>query len=181
MKQTFCRIPGPGETRDCIDPWIFVYVRATGEVDACCRGVTIGSLKDATLEEVVNGPAAVELREQVLTGDLPPGCVQCATRGVTTVEKLRKQVEHKLFDSGFEEQEDLRRQVREHGVTRAELLKERKGLREHAKTVDALLADTRQHAANLEAKLKETEEQKGSGGVLLAFRRLAQRLLGRRK
>ena len=149
-KKTFCRIPGPGETRACIDPWIFVYVRANGDVDACCRGVTIGNLRDKGFEEVVNGAEAIELRRQVLTGELPPGCVQCATRPVTTVEKLGAMVEHLVYEAGFEEQEDLRRQIREHREVRSDLLRERDSLASHAATLEKLLAEAREHAANLE-------------------------------
>lgn len=149
-KQTFCRIPGPGETRACIDPWIFVFVRSSGDVDACCRGVKIGNLKEKSFEEIVNGPEAVELRRQVLSGDLPPGCVQCATRPVTTVEELGAAVEHLVFDAGFEEQEELRRRIREHRAVRSDLLREREGLRGHAATLERLLTEMRVHAATLE-------------------------------
>lgn len=157
MKQTFCRVPGPGETRKCIDPWVFVYVRSSGDVDACCRGVTIGNLRDATLEEILNGPRVVTLREQLLTGKLPRDCVRCATRGVTSVEELRKQVERKLFDGGHAEQERLRREIREHRAVRSELLKERAGLHEHVETIETLLGETREHAQHLEARQAAAE------------------------
>lgn len=155
-KQTFCRIPGPGETRACIDPWIFVYVRASGDVDACCRGVTIGNLAQRSLEDVVNGPEAIELRRQVLSGELPPGCQRCATRPVTSVENLNRMVEHLVFEADALEQEDLRRQVREHRAVRADLLRERAALAGHAATVERLLEESRRHAANLEPRLDET-------------------------
>ncbi|MCK6446439.1 MAG: SPASM domain-containing protein [Planctomycetes bacterium] len=149
-KQTFCRVPGPGETRACIDPWIFVFVRSSGDVDACCRGVKIGNLNERSFEEIVNGPEAIELRRRVLAGDLPPGCVLCATRPVTTVETLGALVEHLVYDAGFEEQEELRRRIREHRAVRSDLLREREGLRGHATTLERLLADVRAHASTLE-------------------------------
>lgn len=151
-KQTFCRIPGPGETRACIDPWIFVYVRSSGDVDACCRGVTIGNLANRSLEDIVNGPEAIELRRQVLSGDLPPGCQRCATRPVTTVQNLNRMVEHLVFEADGQEQEDLRRQVREHRAVRSDLLRERAALVGHASNLEQLLDETRRHAANLESE-----------------------------
>ncbi len=97
MKKTFCQVPGPGETRDCLDPWTFIYVRATGDVDACCRDITIGNLSTGSLAEIVDSPLAVTLREQLLTGKLPPQCVSCSTRGITSTEELHLKLERTLL------------------------------------------------------------------------------------
>ena len=159
MKQTFCAVPGTGETRKCLDPWVFVYVRSNGDVDACCRGVTVGNLANATLEEILNGTEAVTLRQQLLTGDLPRDCIRCATRGVTTVQDLRQKVEKKLFSPGHAEIERLQREIRDHRAVRSELLKERAGLYEHVKAIEGLLEETRAHASNLEDSRRGLEDQ----------------------
>lgn len=151
-KLTFCRTPGPGETRLCTDPWSFVYVRANGNVELCCRGEVVGNLGERSLEAILAGPESTRVRRGLLTGELVPGCKTCPRCSVVPLAELRRAVEHELFEAGVDELEALRRQVREHRVVRAELLAEREHLRGHVANLEAERPHLVAHAANLEAE-----------------------------
>lgn len=151
-KLTFCREPGPGETRLCTDPWTFVYVRANGAVELCCRGVVVGNVRERPLDDILAGEAATKLRVGLLSGEPEPGCRACPRCAVTSLATLRRAVEHELFEAGVEELERLRREVREHGASRAELLAEREHLRGHAANLEAERPHLVGHIANLEAE-----------------------------
>lgn len=149
MALNFNRVPGPGETRACTDPWKFVIVRSSGEVSLCCRSVVVGNLKERPLDSILMSPAAVRMRERLLVGDLPQDCITCSERGVTTLDGLRRDVEHVLFEESLEELEDLRRQVYEHREVRSELMRQDKLLRGHAEELGSDLHRLAAHAEEL--------------------------------
>ena len=152
MPLNFNRAPGPGETRDCTDPWTLIFLRANGDVALCCQSRAIGNTGQTPLPDLLEGPAALGMRKQLLTGSLAHDCLHCAERGTTTPALLRERVRHMLIEAPLEELADLRRQIREHGAVRADLLRERDSLIRHAANLQALLDDTRRHAANLESE-----------------------------
>ena len=65
MAMSFNKAPGPGETRDCTDPWNFVIVRSNGDVSLCCRSEVVGNVKRTPLPEVLESDQAKELRRVV--------------------------------------------------------------------------------------------------------------------
>jgi hypothetical protein len=69
-------------TRDCLDAWDFVMILADKNVLPCCHYKPVGSLnEEKSLNEILNGPQALELRERLLTGDLDEICMQCHDKG----------------------------------------------------------------------------------------------------
>jgi MoaA/NifB/PqqE/SkfB family radical SAM enzyme len=87
------RIPKKGETRDCLDPWNFSIVYATGKVAPCCWHDSMYTLgKDGSLLDILSAEKTVKLRKQLLTGRLNKFCKTCPARGLTTTEELREKV-----------------------------------------------------------------------------------------
>ncbi len=85
------KIPGPGMTRFCLDPWASLTVKASGAVWTCCREHKLGRLHDGnTLAEIVNGKPYRALRRQLLTGELSPMCRDCPDKAVGNVDDLRQ-------------------------------------------------------------------------------------------
>jgi MoaA/NifB/PqqE/SkfB family radical SAM enzyme len=84
-----------GQTRDCLDPWKFVLVKANKRIFPCCWYYEpIGSLDNGhTLEEALNSYEVKTLRESLIRGDLSKCCADCPSRGWTTTKELRKKVE----------------------------------------------------------------------------------------
>lgn len=81
--------PGPGETKFCLDPWNDAFFRADATVSPCCVfPVSLGSVRDHTLLEVMEGPVATELRRQLLAGDLSSVCSTCNLKGNIKVEDM---------------------------------------------------------------------------------------------
>jgi len=83
----------PGMTRDCVDPWIYAKVAASGNIIACCRGDrSVGSLSDWTLADILNGSQMRAFRKQLLTGNLEEVCLTCNIRGWTSIKSLKRKV-----------------------------------------------------------------------------------------
>ena len=91
--------PPEGQTRICIDPWSKVFVRATGEVCICCNSDPVGSLKENTLEQILNGPEVIEYRAGLLNGQLKHICSVCPDRASGEVADLKERVK-KFLDTG---------------------------------------------------------------------------------
>ena len=86
-------LPGPGETRRCLDPWRVVKVEEGGGVASCCIGRTlIGHLDEAPLSAIVSGEAARQRREELATGKLNAECRFCPARPVVTVATLQAEL-----------------------------------------------------------------------------------------
>ncbi len=80
-------------TRDCLDPWSFIMVRANKEVIPCCWYQSLHSSGiHRSLFDVFNNTKARELRRRLLTGDLPPDCMDCTGRKWTSTDNLKKKV-----------------------------------------------------------------------------------------
>jgi MoaA/NifB/PqqE/SkfB family radical SAM enzyme len=85
--------PGEAQTRDCLDPWQFIMVRANNDVHPCCWHQPIYSLsKKQSLADVFNSTPMKQLRRQLLTGNLSNDCLHCPGRGETSINQLRKKV-----------------------------------------------------------------------------------------
>lgn len=79
-----------GMTRDCLDPWISLYISADGSVKPCCvMWESVGKVGvDGSLNDIFNGPVLREYRESILTGNLKGSCRNCHSRGWTTRETM---------------------------------------------------------------------------------------------
>ena len=75
----------------CYSPWFFMEVDADGRVSPCGAGKPIeyGNVKERSLEEIWYGEGFTELREQILSGDLPPECKICCGATVLSNRILR--------------------------------------------------------------------------------------------
>jgi MoaA/NifB/PqqE/SkfB family radical SAM enzyme len=85
--------PRETQTRDCLEPWQFIMIRANNDVHPCCWHQPIYSLsKKQSLAEVFNSTPIKELRRQLLTGNLSTDCLHCPGKGKTSINHLRKKV-----------------------------------------------------------------------------------------
>lgn len=90
--------PGAGETRFCLDPWDAAVINADGSVSPCCLfPVVDGNIHDHTINEILAGDVAANLRHELLTGQLSTHCATCNLRGVTSLQELTKAVRSRLF------------------------------------------------------------------------------------
>ncbi len=84
---------GRGMTRDCLDPWKFLFIQANREVAPCCWHRPVHSLgTNQPLSEVLNGRRMRELRRSLLTGELTDDCRSCPSRGWVPTGELRRKV-----------------------------------------------------------------------------------------
>ncbi len=68
----------PGKVH-CVLPWLSVRVYPTGQVGMC--NAIFGDLHSQTLKEIINSPAALEMRRQVRTGEFSSlECFRCCHR-----------------------------------------------------------------------------------------------------
>lgn len=79
-------------TRACLDPWNYTLVLADGSVYPCCHYGTIGSLKENTLTEVLEGEPNRKLRERLLSGNLDTLCATCPGRPWTDIASQETEV-----------------------------------------------------------------------------------------
>ena len=84
-------------TRDCLDPWFFALLNSRRELQPCCWHPPVGKLEvGGSLEELLNGPAIRELREQLLTGHLNDHCRACPARSLASTEALHEHLVDEL-------------------------------------------------------------------------------------
>jgi len=73
--------PSSTQTRDCLDPWRIAFVNAAASVRPCCFfEEALGTMRNQSLHEVVEGDAYRKLREEIVTGSLRPNCRSCSAR-----------------------------------------------------------------------------------------------------
>ena len=88
--ERFTEIPSDNETRMCLDPWSKVFIKIDGSVALCCNAPPIGSLKDQTLQQILDNDEAKKYRKGLLIADLPYHCKVCPDRCTTTPQKLEE-------------------------------------------------------------------------------------------
>lgn len=103
--------PSETRTRDCTDPWDLVFVHADGQIGLCCWSLPLGTLEEQSLEEIVQGKSARELRAGLLSGDLAECCLNCPARTWTTLGALERRVDDLLDENRLGEIEELRARV----------------------------------------------------------------------
>ena len=86
-----------GQTRNCLDPWTKVFLKADHQVRLCCFGPPVGDLDKQKLIEIINGPAAQTIRLNLLTGKLDQWCANCPARKEISPELLQELVKKQAF------------------------------------------------------------------------------------
>ena len=89
-------------TRDCLDPWRYLGVSATGGIHPCCNPATLATLdRSQDVEGSRNNEGFRALRDSLLSGDLQPSCQNCHIRKMVPVDVLqRKLAKHRAADAG---------------------------------------------------------------------------------
>lgn len=87
----FCKEPGPGQTRDCLDPWQMLIVESKdGVVRPCCWHKPIGNVSapgDAI--GIIDSEPAQRLRFEISTGRPDAQCRICPARPIISVDGFR--------------------------------------------------------------------------------------------
>lgn len=70
---------GKGFRSACYAPFVSMYFEANGHVTACCQNTTyvLGSVQEASLREIWEGPRAEAMRASLRGYDFGPGCAFC--------------------------------------------------------------------------------------------------------
>ncbi len=87
----------PGQTRDCIEPWVFSQIAVNGEVRPCCHHRAIGTLTENSLHEILDGTKLKALKEGLLSGDLDQDCLECRAKGTILTSELKKKIPSPAF------------------------------------------------------------------------------------
>jgi hypothetical protein len=91
-------LPGPGETRDCTEPWFNLMMKANGDVYPCCSHLPIGKVAgNVGLQQVIEGAEAERLRQGLLEGILDPWCAGCRSSPVIDAGAFRRKFAEQYF------------------------------------------------------------------------------------
>lgn len=77
----------------CSLPWIGIHAWPDGSVFPCCMydfSVPLGNINKENIEDLVNNDEYKKLRQQLLNGDKPAGCMRCYKLEESGIETLRK-------------------------------------------------------------------------------------------
>ncbi len=94
MMRVWSKLPAPGQTRLCLDPWNLLLFERHGRVLSCCIGLpSIADLSSVdSMIEIINSHKARALRRSLLTGELPLHCKCCARKPLVDAGKLQQLV-----------------------------------------------------------------------------------------
>lgn len=88
-----------GQTRNCLDPWHFMQIEASGNFLPCCWHSATGFLDSVKKAgNLFNNSAIKSLRWNLLSGNLDSHCTQCPSRGLINIYKYNLKVFLKLFN-----------------------------------------------------------------------------------
>jgi len=87
-----------GMTRDCAEPWKYLFLCAHGAVRPCCAyDYPVGDLRTQTLEEIVNGPKLRQFRQNLLSGHLEGSlCMHCSMQPQIPIGQFRRRMSGRL-------------------------------------------------------------------------------------
>ncbi len=78
----------------CIQPWTLTFVVANGDVRTCCgQGGSVGNMRDEKLIDIINGPAARDIRAGLLAGEPVLPCKTCWAAVAMPHESFVAQIE----------------------------------------------------------------------------------------
>lgn len=94
----YATLPTTGQsTRDCLDPWTFVWLDAKRGIHPCCWHPAITTLPvGGSLDEALNSAEMRLLRERLLTGTIIDHCAICPARPLTDPASLQVKVIREL-------------------------------------------------------------------------------------
>lgn len=77
-------------TRTCVDPWLMVYVNATGWINPCCfsfvdKTTYFGNILEESLADIWNRRSFRDFRQELKTG-MPDCCSKCPRHSLRVVE-----------------------------------------------------------------------------------------------
>lgn len=81
-----------GMTRDCLDPWNYVEIRADGAISPCCVRSPVGNVARQTLAHILHGTEIRALRYALLSGQPDDICRGCGLRGTISPTTLQSKV-----------------------------------------------------------------------------------------
>ncbi len=92
----------------CMAPWIHMHYMPTGEVLPCCvwpYDEPLGDVTHDSIYEIWNNSKYKSIRKQMLSGQLPKGCLNCKEKDNAGAHSMRKHMNFKfthLFDEMME-------------------------------------------------------------------------------
>jgi MoaA/NifB/PqqE/SkfB family radical SAM enzyme len=73
----------------CPAPWLTLFTQPDGEVYSCCVGKTsLGNINDRTPEQIIHGPANLEIKRKMLAGESVEGCRPCHDKQASLQQDL---------------------------------------------------------------------------------------------
>lgn len=89
---------GKGMTRDCSLPWQTAMMYADGHVRPCCTSdASVGNMKDASLEAILNGESMRKFRSSLLTGELAGTmCMNCSMAPEVPIKQFKRKMSGRL-------------------------------------------------------------------------------------
>jgi hypothetical protein len=142
--------PQPGQTRDCLDPWKMAFVKADGSVALCCWSSPVGNIKQGTLNEILHGEPARDMRRGLLNGHMPGECVRCPARELIPLEDLKRKVQRYLAEGDREETLALRARFNKLQEDHVLIHRRISELEPKLKVAEVEVANLQVHAHNLE-------------------------------
>jgi hypothetical protein len=91
----------PSMSRDCLDPWTYVEVSATGGVKPCCARPAVGNIFMEPLSNILNGIPMRQLRLDLLRGTPDSACMRCLLRASIAPQELGVKVRSLLKEKSW--------------------------------------------------------------------------------
>jgi MoaA/NifB/PqqE/SkfB family radical SAM enzyme len=88
-----------GWTRDCMDPWNYVFLYAHGEVRPCCCYLdSIGNVSKTRFKKILNGRPVRTIRRNLLTGNLKGMmCERCSMHPPIPAQAFRAKIKRRCL------------------------------------------------------------------------------------
>lgn len=88
----------------CLLPWTSIYIDPIGDVAPCCKYKLAGSAYNVTrntIEEYVNSDQLKSIKNEMLTGEWPEGCIRCKTEEENRI-KSKRQLDYERWKQHFD-------------------------------------------------------------------------------
>lgn len=93
----------------CVAPWVHLFIGTDGNVLPCCAGdlqFPLGNINDNSIEEIMNNPATVKLRKNMMSGRRSKECSACYAKEDAKMTSLRQQLNSQFKDVVVEVSDD---------------------------------------------------------------------------
>jgi len=81
------------ESLYCFSPWLYIGIKAEGEVSASPAEIVVDNIKNKTLKECWDGEGFQEIRGKMKTGDLNEICKACCPITIMSMRSIRENIE----------------------------------------------------------------------------------------